>query len=627
MTTNQSLTVAMPQAFNVAAPVPLHHDALDRQHAVSVGKNGRETPLPQYEKTPQSVPFTLDLQEDQNNPGQFQLVVNVNSKLQTATQGAAALPTARRTLSTSIKDVSSPVLNVSTLYQTQKSSPPTSPSQDKQGWADLGSVPPDFLKNVVPDWDLTFSRSDSTASTHSTLADIKARFKKKGRGYVVRLLKGSTTNQSEVAEVDLEMPFPERPELDAAPLPVELDSTLVGSPTREDFTQRTDLFEIGTSSEQGVQSTTRTPSAIDRSVISQFLPPGNRPFFRNSVIGEGLSDAETLVSARAQTHEERAENEQPWRRDLDTLNRSASISSIVPTPTRGLSVQSVRRVDKGTRYRPKPKPNFLELKRSAAHKSTKRHSSRGSTPHIGTSGVFQEFLSESTGLRHRSVFATHDSNEIDCAPESSNTWQHPRRKRSDDKSVHQRRSSADNVPKPPRLREKLRLQTKDIPLPKSANASPATRRKRLLKPRKSPLSSSTSSPVSSSGDNEWSEVNPSHELREALTRALRNTTRRNEDVSSHTPLSIPTIVEPIIDENDVGQIPLPPELEIRSAPATGSPMLKYWMLAFSALTDTAHKTFGALLDKYGTEHPVPPQHVRVRWTCVSHQISVPNTFI
>jgi hypothetical protein len=615
----------MPQAFNVAAPVPLHHSALNRQNIASEDENGRETPLPQYEKTPQSVPFTLDLQEDQNNPGQFQLVVNVNSKLQPAGQGPNVRPTTRRTLSTSTKDVPSPTLNISTLYQTQKSSPPTSPSQDKQGWSDLGAIPPDFLKNVVPDWDVTFTRSDSTASTHSTLADIKAKFKKKGRGYVVRLLKGSTSNQSEVAEVDLGVSAPERSELDAAPQPTELDSTVVESSTIEDPTQRANLFEIGTSGEQGVQSISRAPSAATRSAPSQSLRHGSHPFFRNSIVEEGLSDAETLVSAQAQMHEEPAENEQAWRHNLSTLTRSTSVSSIVPTPTRGLSVRSVRRVDKGTRYRPKIRPNSLELRRSAAHKSLKRHSPRASTTDIQASDAVQGFPTESTGLRHRSVFVSHDSDEVDCAPESNNTWQHPRRKKSADKPIHQRRSSADNLLKNIRPREKLRLQT-NIPHSKSANASPATKRKRKVKPPRSPSSSSTSSPVSSPSDHEWSEVSPSHELREALSRALKNAAQRDGDTSSHAPLSVPTIVEPI-DENDVGQISLPPELEIRSAPAAGSPMLKYWILAFSTLTDSAHKTLGSFLDRYGTERPVPPKHVRVRWTCVSFQTSVLNAII
>jgi hypothetical protein len=615
MTTKQHLlTGIMLQAFNVAAPVPLRHNAHNPQTAggndALENGNGRDTPLPQYEKTPQSVPFTLDLQEDQSNPGQFQLVVNVNSKLPPARE-VAGMPPARRTLSTSLKDISSPVSGISTLYQTQKSSPPTTPSQDKHGWSDLDAIPPDFLKKVVPDWDITFTRNASTASTHSTkLADIKARFKRKGRGYVVRLLKGSTSDPSEVAEVDLGLSVSDNAELDSTQAPAELDSTLVASSQRQNSTQQPSIFEIGTSGEQGVQSLSQPPTTVFGLATTRYSSHGSNLSWRQSISEDSvLSDAETLVSTQSP-------------RGLHPPTRSTSISSIVPTPTRGLSVRSVRRVDKGTRYRAKSKVSSLELKRSDAHKSMKRRSPRGSITHIETGGIFQDHSPESTGLRYRNVPITHNSDETDLVPEDNNTWQHPKRKKSNDKPVHLRRSSADNILKVSRPKAKLHLQT-NLPRPKSSNTSPVARKKRHSKPQISPLSSSSSSPVSSHDEAQWSEVNTSRELREALIRVFGNAAKEDRETQKHVPLSIPTIVEPI-DEHDVGQIPLPSEFEIRLPPtSTGSPLLKYWMLAFSALTDSVHSTFGALLDRYGTERPIPPQHVRVRWTCVRYHRSMP----
>jgi hypothetical protein len=119
------------------------------------------------------------------------------------------------------------------------------------------------------------------------------------------------------------------------------------------------------------------------------------------------------------------------------------------------------------------------------------------------------------------------------------------------------------------------------------------------------------------GSPEWSEVDPEDQLREALGRALGSRFEDDEDVVETTHQgSIPTIVEPI-DER-IGEIPLPSEIEIRSAPAgLRSPVLMFWGLALSALSDKVYEGFKLLRDSYGTEPPVPQGHVRVRWTCVS----------
>jgi hypothetical protein len=116
---------------------------------------------------------------------------------------------------------------------------------------------------------------------------------------------------------------------------------------------------------------------------------------------------------------------------------------------------------------------------------------------------------------------------------------------------------------------------------------------------------------------EWTEVDRSDELREALGRALGKVDTKNEEVEHETEhLSVPTIVEPL-DNEHVGEIPLPSEVEIRSAPAGGrSPVLIYWGLALSALSDKAYEGFRLLRDTFGTEPRVPQGHVRVRWTCV-----------
>lgn len=85
-------------------------------------------------------------------------------------------------------------------------------------------------------------------------------------------------------------------------------------------------------------------------------------------------------------------------------------------------------------------------------------------------------------------------------------------------------------------------------------------------------------------------------------------------------IPVPQIIEPI-DEVHVGEIPLPSEIEIRSAP-TGvrHPTLMYWGLALSALSDKVYEGFKLLRDAVGPERPVPKGYVRVRWACVSIRI-------
>ncbi|KAI4615814.1 hypothetical protein J4E80_006232 [Alternaria sp. BMP 0032] len=284
---------------------------------------GRETPLPQYEKT-QSVPFTLNLQEDARNPGQFQLVFNLGPKQQSSigvplscAPNAAASTTLRDGLKSSV-DSSVP----------QKTSPPSTPLHDRQGWADLDNVPPDFLKKVVPDWNVSFSRSDSTASTQSKrLTDIKARIKKKGKGYVVRLLKGST-DSNEIAEVDLGQAVgSERvfatPELDSAALPAELYSppSAVASNT-DSLLGRDDIFEIGTSNTSGIQ---RSPpfTIPPRSHLSR------NSLARTSIAEDGFSDAETLIPDIRSIYDHQIESRND---NLDEEFERPAVPTIVEPP-------------------------------------------------------------------------------------------------------------------------------------------------------------------------------------------------------------------------------------------------------------------------------------------------------
>ncbi|EOA86604.1 uncharacterized protein SETTUDRAFT_153410 [Exserohilum turcica Et28A] len=584
---------------------------------------GRETPLPQYEQT-QSLPFTLKLQEDARNPGQFQLVLNVGSNLQ-APDGIrlnAPVEPQHQTTSASTSDANP---------KPQSASPPTTPLSEKQGWADLDHVPPEFLQKVVPDWNVSFSRSDSTVSTQSKrLSDIKARIKKKGKGYVVRLLKGSATDLDEIAEVDLGSQTTKAQtnnvhELDSATLPAELCSLPSPAPsTHISLADRPDVFEIGTSNEDGiitVQNTATPRSDPNHPTQSRVLTGSS--LARNSVAEDGMSDAETLIPDIRSMYD-RADGEQTDSEPLSqprpiAPSRSGSVSSIVKTPTRGLSlIGPVRkRVEKRTRLRTNCRTTQLELKRSDAQKSVKRRSASTTT---ATDNSFAEVYLKSANLRQRVRPAPHKSNGYDQTSDEYETWQHPVRHNSGFRPRHLRQVSADDLQLPARSKYGLRLQT-NVPKTKSAHVSPVTQRK--SSPRTRRLKSSSNSPIDA-GDTdmpsspEWQEESNSDELQAALRRALNKLVPDLDpgDQGADTKdIPVPQIIEPI-DEVHVGEIPLPSEIEIRSAP-TGvrHPTLMYWGLALSALSDKVYEGFKLLRDAVGPERPVPKGYVRVRWAC------------
>ncbi|KAF2186597.1 hypothetical protein K469DRAFT_572058 [Zopfia rhizophila CBS 207.26] len=592
---------------------------------------GRSTPLPQYEKT-QSVPFTLTLQEEKNNPGKFQLVVNIDPE-KNRSDGSPPNPTASKKLFANLQTFPSLGYDVSPLYRTQKSSPPMSPQQERQEWSDLDAIPPDFLQKVVPDWNVSFERSASTASSQSRkLADIKARIKKSGKGFVVRLLKGSNPDSKEVAEVHLahqnaptEATFPE---LDSSPR-VELDATEDANVSQteqvDSANEQPAVFEIGTSSEPGIQKRVPSPPTARVPSIPHWLNQSSDNRTRYSISEDWLSDAETLTQETrpfsVQLDDDPTDLEPSSTNSSKLPTRTASISSIVKTPTRGLSVIGpVKRVAKGDRARGgngKGNAARLYLNRSDAKKSFKRRSPPNFNFASTIESAAEHLDISSQGIRHRVGQRSRSQNELqdEYSARDSETWHHPARDLHPNKYKVHHRSSLEDIPRYAEQKTKLRLET-NVPRPISANTSPVNKRKRS--PRVHKPSSSTSS-VQFADQNEHipsparSEVDPCEELREVLEAAFGGTENNVDHTSGNT--SIPAIQEPI-DDDSVGEISMPPGLETRSAPtSTKNPAMTFLGLALNALSDKLFEGFQALRDKYGGEPPVPPNHVRVRWTC------------
>ncbi|KAF2010568.1 hypothetical protein BU24DRAFT_414141 [Aaosphaeria arxii CBS 175.79] len=567
-------TIASPVARPYAADLHTPKGVTGLQ----VNEQGRSTPLPQYERT-QSVPFNLTLQEDKRNPGQFQLVVDIDPERHRG-QAGQTQPAASKKLFTNLQAFPSLGYDVSSLYQTQKSSPPMSPLKETQEWSDLDAIPPDFLKKVVPDWELTFQRKDSTASTQSRrLADIKARIKKNGKGFVVRLLKGSSSDTNEVAEVHLGQPTQEPVatvhELDSCPQ-IELDAT-------EAVRAIPQAIEIGSSGETGLQR----PSAplSSSSSVPEWLRTTTfdvRP--RNSIAEESFSDAETLAQETQPFGSSLEDDQTVVGTASDFPTRTASISSIVKTPTRGLSVVGpVKRIG---RHEPKRlgrrQPSYLS--RSDAKKSWRASPDSSSSP--------LSLTRERIPTSLNSVQQVEAIENPDLLHEGSETPKQSPRNNST---------------------TRLRVRT-DVPRAKSANSSPVTKRKKSPRHHKTASSSSslevpaapedTPSPV-------WSEVSGSGELREALELAFGTVSSElGQPIPDNAQSSIPRIEEPSA-EDQVGEIPILPGIEIRSPPPPPvSPMSTFWGLAVSALSDRLFEGLHAMRLRYGSEPPVPPNHLR-----------------
>lgn len=620
-------------ASTLTSPVPLRFgQGQQTSNEFRSTEQDRKTPLPQYEKT-ESVPFTLNLQEDLRNPGQFQLVVNITPKHASANEITLSHATTNAGL-LSAKDAPTSAPEMPVLYQTQQSSPTSSPVQDKHGWSDLDAVHPEFLRKVVPDWNVTFSRSDSTASTQSKkLADIKARIKKRGKGYVVRLLKGSTADPNEVAEVDLGQRDNAANdhathELDSSHLRAELDSTqTMIAPASESVIKSPNVYEIGTSNEPGVSRLqSSAPSRGSPIDVSSCRPAaGNRASIA-LIAEESLSEAETLISdvrsISGQLDEDQSDLESIFTRQFTFPTRTYSTSSIMRTPTRGLSVVGpVRRVEKSKHIRAKSGSVCVELKRSDARKSVKGHSPRNSPSQSTTEASFR-VKEHCTDLFTKGEYArpTLDhSNEHSLSPNDISIRQHTTRNVNFGKPRRLRRLSAEDLHDSLGPKAKLRLQT-NVPRPKSTNASPVTRRHKSLRPlRRVPSSSSVSSMDNLERQQrspEWSEVDPSDELREALGKAFKSVAEIDTDgEESPKAHSRPQIVEPEY-QGHIGEIPLPSEIEIRTIPlGLRSPTLKFCGLAISALSEKLHDGFKLLRSMYGAEPPVGAGQVRVRWTC------------
>lgn len=601
-------------------------------------------PLPLHEQS-QALPFTLTLQEEKSNPGQFQLVVNINAN-NGGNDSSGGNTGPSKKLYANLQALPGLGYDVSSLYRTQKSSPPTSPQQERHGWSDLDAIPSDFLKKVVPDWGVSLEKTNSVMSTQSNrLSDIKARIKKSGKGFVVRLLKGANPETNEVAEVRLAHHSSTNPpayqELDSTPQ-AELDAVEASCMTPQiHITQdgrfngpsgTGSIFEIGSSGETGIQrpqpapppvpsqAPTPTPTLAPHSAEPRWLERSSRDTEWSHRVGdEWLSDTETLTQDVRPFGDpwEDAEDDQtdaePFSMASSNIpTRRGSVTSVMPTPTRGLSVVGpVRRVPR-SEYAgagsSNTKVSCQALNRSHAKKSVKRKSPRNLSFASSTDVALKKGEGSSINAQSNTANEQYHPHKPCDEPISkdSNTWHHQvRNTHEDERAGVARHLSLETVLQSRAGKKRLKLETKDVPRSHSGPISPLARRSRgspsavpkedLSPFRESLRESSNKTPPLRP------EIDEAQELRSALEKVLQQDEFTNDDV-------------PVDDA--VGDVPLPPGFEIRQTYSHSKrPLASFVGLACSAICSKLSEGLALLQAKYGSEPPVPSDHVRVRWTC------------
>lgn len=616
-------------------------------------------PSPLHEQS-QALPFTLTLQEEKSNPGQFQLVVNINANNGgNDSSGGNTRPSKK--LYANLQALPGLGYDVSSLYRTQGSSPPTSPQQERHGWSDLDAIPPDFLKKVVPDWGVSLEKTNSIMSTQSNrLSDIKARIKKSGKGFVVRLLKGANPETNEVAEVHLAHHSSKNPpachELDSTPR-AELDAVEASCMTPQIHVTQDgsfngpsgagSIFEIGSSGETGIQrpqlalpsvpsqapTSTLTPTPAPHSAAPRWLERSSRDTELSHQVGdEWLSDAETLTQDVRPFGDpwEDAEDDQTDAEPFSTVSsniptRRGSVTSVMPTSTRGLSVVGpVRRLPR-SEYAgaggSHTKVSCQALNRSHAKKSVKHKSPRNLSFASSTDVALKK--GEGSSINTWSNTAGEQSHPHKACDEpiskDSNTWHHQvRNTHEDERAGVARHSPSETVVQPRAGKKRLKLQTKDVPRSHSGPIPPLARRSRespsaVPKEDFSPFRESSRESPNKTPQLK-PEIDETQELRSTLEKVLQQDESTNDQSNDQNAPSNNDV--PVVDDT-VGDVPLPPGFEIRQTYSHSKrPLAPFVELACSAICSKLSEGLALLQAKYGSEPPVPSDHVRVRWTCV-----------
>lgn len=645
---------------------------------------------PRSDIEPRGIPFSISLQEDRSKPGQFQLVLNPNPEIDTARQYGSQQHEETTTAPSNADGQSCagtpkllPTLgyNVSQLYTSKAKTPPSprSPGDEDHNWSEINTVPPDFLHNVVPDWtpapdahnhlrkhESNQNSNIVTRGSSARLHDIKARFKKSGKGFIVRLRKSSVVDPADVDVKDVHLLEEKldhrRPdstyaiELPGEPVTAELDSTPIERP----------VFEIGSCGQDG--------SAADRLIPTQLVDglhtptgPSTRPL-SFGLEEQWLSDAETLTHERPNIdttfdeHDDDTSIDPASTTQSSNGSRRSSISSITTTPTNlhAMPFAALASEHEIRRIQTAQNPNQVEIQdqsaathqillerpakdvpavweevhlasniakrdsftpflktpnRAGIRKTNRRGGMRqtgGSSIHLRSMHLLEDGYETGETLSHGdSIRINNFGNGAARRPRGHGIGQRSKSfsgmKTGTDAEEHREdtsygSSTAMSLPDYPTKRN-LKLRTKD------------------LQAQSEPILPQTTSAHETNHHRNFGSLSPN---RPSNSAAAVSPSRRSPSVSFQEPETATNDEEA---DFAVGAIPLPSNYETRqpSSPNVG-PLSTFIRLSFKSVLSQLSESMLWMRDQCTEELPVPPGHVRVRWTCVSRSsFSIPFT--
>jgi hypothetical protein len=622
-----SFPTFFPQSSSVPSRLPKNFDDVEKADNIQLPPATAPQTAAQEGKP---IPFSLSLQEDSSRPGQYQLIVNPypakDSEEAEKRQSTGKSKLYNKHYYALPQSLPSVGYDVSPIYRSNQPPSPISPANETQGWSDISNLPSDFVRNVAPDWQESTRKGPELVRKESLrLSDIKARIKKSSKGFIVRLKKGSTSESGlgDVKDIHL---YEEKPqtappiaELDGPSAPVELDSTPI-------------IHEIGSSRplnqalNRHASQSPQDASYVGLSPFKADISPWEMPLDaatvtrsnpRNSTRDpEGwFSDAETIVPPSLDgTWEDDGASSVAPRSEYEsrTISRRSSVSSIVTTPTayrksavqwpadesdRGGDVLNIQRSNVVGATLPKNTLASHDVVPSQIPSPTVSYP-KTDVPEEQESLRVSQFLKAKPSKRlvdtsaHRRSKSFHGMDKVD-----------DRKRR-----VVTRTVSAGAAYPSLRGKRKLKLQTRNLPVPSNDESDTDTQARRDgIRTSNHPPKASRKR---SSPRRDAYQASALHTPETSRIRipSLRQSTSGNskEQKSEATSQAVGS-----------GRLPLPDTYEIRShATRSSSRISTFVAVAATGLLSSLVQSLTWLRDQV-QESPVPAGHVRVRWTCVS----------
>lgn len=571
-------------------------------------------------------------------------------------------------------------------------------SVSDKGWSEVESVSKQFLAENLPGWIASMQQAEAGGvGQKSSNADqqkpftqmIKAGVRKGRKGLVLRLLR-RTLDANEIVDLRLDngavheksLKRTYAPQLESAPEqtasandslggpppepspPVELEARPPAAivhqvPGLHEAPAEPAVFELPTSSATPVPrpavDAPQRPPARDRAADQAAVADQAEQDAGDEDVFLATSPTESLLRTLSFGPEEASAWSEPV---MDTSDSDYSPpSSIVPTPTKGLSVRHathrlVKRsrpgeafasgASEGSRTLPLDMESLNRRLMQSSVKSENEQQSRMDSDNAASTESLepQETASSSRPVHHEQkqlVRRSAKEHEVQGTPGPSSD----QIKADNGKSIAIGNDVATGVDRPTietarREADSMAATSRSAPRWEGASAQhdlqiPEASGKLVISTNFGPGSDRTTNnvpivqgpvtvhtPMQVRQDDVRSQMSPHFESNGRVSTAaspmheLRDVSQGPYDGT----VTLPTLNLPEPDSPG-GSLWLPSNIEIRPSPEKRSPVHSFLSHATKATLTQLGRVAAGLYDAYGPEKPVPKDHVRVRWTCVS----------